>query len=115
VKGAFVVRSMLTAAACPRTGIVRRMENQQDCVWTTSKERWDSFLNDPELARAIDTARSVDLARMEESGDQSHTQASQPSEIDGTQGDDNAPQQIGERLRAYETPITDDILRQSIL
>ena len=85
------------------------MQNDQACVWATRKELWDSFLNDPALARAIDNVRSQSETSVAEAtataSDSSDTQVSD------TPGDD---QSIGARLRAYETPITDDILRQSI-
>ena len=85
------------------------MQNHQACVWATRKELWDSFLNDPALARAIDNVRSQsessDAPATATASDSSKTQVSE------TSGDE---QNIGARLRAYETPITDDILRQSI-
>ncbi|MDC0434436.1 hypothetical protein OAM69_02215 [bacterium] len=85
------------------------MQNDQACVWATRKELWDSFLNDPALARAIDNVRS----QSETSDAKATATASDSSDIQvsDTPGDE---QSIGARLRAYETPITDDILRQSI-
>ena len=85
------------------------MQNHQACVWATRKELWDNFLNDPALARAIDNVRS-----QSESSDASATATASDSsktQVSKTSGDE---QSIGARLRAYETPITDDILRQSI-
>lgn len=85
------------------------MENQQACVWATSKELWDSFLNDPELARALDSAQSLaDHAEASERANTPQSAGSSSSEASPTE------QRIGARLRAYETPITDEILRQSI-
>lgn len=93
------------------------MENRQACVWATRKELWDSFLNDPELARVIDNALSEELQQTE-----SESENSTQSDISGKTADkaqshhenDENEQNIGARLRAYETPITDEILRQSI-
>lgn len=86
------------------------MENQQACVWATSKELWDSFLNDPELARALDSAQLSNADHNSESEAASTSGGPDESARDG----DSAEQHIGARLKAYETPITDEILRQSI-
>ncbi|MFK8080755.1 MAG: hypothetical protein AB8B97_10755 [Granulosicoccus sp.] len=85
------------------------MDNQQACVWATRKELWDSFLNDPELARALDSARSSEP----DTEDNTHTLREENSAYSST-NEGNTGQRIGARLRAYETPITDEILRQSI-
>ena len=86
------------------------MQNQQACVWATRKELWDSFLNDPELARALDEARSDEPDSIDTSAEAAASELSE-DQIAETSGNH---QSIGARLRAYETPITDDILRQSI-
>lgn len=85
------------------------MQNNQACVWATSSDLWDSFLNDPELALAIENARNAKPA------DENHGSPA-ASESSADEHDDNSERQhcIGDRLRAYETPITDEILRQSI-
>lgn len=85
------------------------MENRQACVWATRKELWDSFLNDPELTRALDDAHNASSSESEES-DNSEISPRAESAPDGSP----SGERIGARLRAYETPITDDILRQSI-
>lgn len=101
---------------------VDRMENSQACVWTTHKALWDNFLNDPELTRAIEQLR-VDQLREENQhygavDDGGKPAASAQAPIPKSSGDEQTEekerQQIGDRLKAYETPITDDILRQSI-
>lgn len=84
------------------------MDIQQACVWATSKEHWDNFLNDPELARALDSARS------NESGDIRYEKQNPEQTAASSAINDSAGQRIGARLRAYETPITDEVLRQSI-
>lgn len=94
------------------------MESNQACVWATRKALWDSFLNDPELTRAIDQLRNENQ-HPGETGERASTKLAAPHGS-GQQaaGDDAADekekQKIGARLRAYETPITDEILRQSI-
>ena len=100
------------------------MENNQACVWTTHKALWDSFLNDPELTRAIDQLRVDQLKEenqhygaVDDGGKpaaSSSAQAPRPQSTDDEQTEEKEKQQIGDRLKAYETPITDDILRQSI-
>ena len=85
------------------------MQNHQACVWATRKELWDSFLNDPALARAIDNVRN----QSESDSATAKVTASDSSKTKTSQTSDDE-QRIGARLRAYETPITDDILRQSI-
>ena len=86
------------------------MENQQACVWATSKELWDSFLNDPELARALDSAQNSAADHVDQS-----ERATAPKSAESSSSDKSETgQRIGARLRAYETPITDEILRQSI-
>ncbi|MFK7859417.1 MAG: hypothetical protein AB8B64_11360 [Granulosicoccus sp.] len=85
------------------------MDNQPACVWATNKELWDSFLNDPELARALDSAKRGKTVHAKEPGKSDAGQANDLSAVDGEE-----ERQIGARLRAYETPITDEILRQSI-
>jgi hypothetical protein len=67
-------------------------------VWETSNECWDDFLNDPVIAREIDSAR-----RMADSERLANSSLS-------VQSDDS----VDDRLLAYETPITDEILRQPI-
>lgn len=85
------------------------MRNKQACVWATSCEVWDSFLNDPELASAIENARNAS------SPDEDHGSSAVPeSSANELDESDENQHRIGARLRAYETPITDEILRQSI-
>ncbi len=67
-------------------------------VWDTTIECWDDFLNDPEISRAIETVREAS-----QSGQT--LQGALAVRTDET---------IGERLSACETPMTEEILRQSI-
>ena len=94
------------------------MENNQTCVWATRKALWDSFLNDPELTQAIDQLRTDDKHQREADKGAAANSAALQTPWQGTvgegQADDKEKQNIGARLRAYETPITDEILRQSI-
>lgn len=73
-------------------------ENGQVSVWATSSECWDDFLNDPELAQEIDSVRKA-------AEDKVAKHSAKALKTDDT---------IGERLQAYETQITEDILRQLI-
>ncbi|MBX2883043.1 MAG: hypothetical protein KTR32_24030 [Granulosicoccus sp.] len=73
-------------------------KNVPHSVWTTSNDCWDDFLNDPTLTQQIETARKSQKKR-------SGVQTALPVRTDAS---------IGQRLLAYETPITDEILRQSI-
>ncbi len=83
---------------------------KKPCVWATSKERWDSFLNDPELARAFDSVRQAIPA-----ADNSAVNLVAESSVDATEErHEESADSIGARLRAYETPVTDEVLRQSI-
>lgn len=81
------------------------MKDSQACVWATSQEQWDSFLNDPALAKALERANSASSDDVE-----AYKSEQESSSIE----DDKHQQNIGARLRAYATPITDDVLRQSI-
>lgn len=95
------------------------MENNQACVWSTRKALWDSFLNDPEIARAIDQLREEnqqgkDANRADAPSSPATPEAAGRLAADDEQADNKEKQNIGARLRAYETPITDEILRQSI-
>lgn len=73
-------------------------DNGQASVWATSSECWDDFLNDSELAQEIDSVRkSADNNVPEDNSGELKT-------------DDT----VGDRLLAYETPITEEILRQLI-
>ena len=94
------------------------MENNQACVWATRKALWDSFLNDPELTQAIDQLRTDDKREREAgkgaAAGSAALQTPWKRAADDDQVDDKEKQNIGARLRAYETPITDEILRQSI-
>lgn len=94
------------------------MENNQACVWATRKALWDSFLNDPELTRAIDELRNENQHNAEAgksaSAEVAEPQSSGQQAAVNDQADEKEKQKIGARLRAYETPITDEILRQSI-
>ena len=88
------------------------MNSREACVWSTNKDCWDSFLNDPELARALEQVRLEQSQSSHcENGDlqngKSGIAASETCEKEEPSG-------IDERIRAYETPITDEILRQSI-
>ncbi len=90
---------------------VPEQDEKQACVWATSKDRWDSFLNDPELARAIDSVRQTSPA----TGSSVESAVAESPVAAARKGDtDESMHSIGARLRAYETPITDEILRQSI-
>ena len=89
------------------------MQNRQACIWSTSKDSWDKFLNDPELARAIDSARVHTSVKPEVSTDDASIEESETAGVAQPESA-NAEPNIGARLRAYETPVTDDILRQSI-
>lgn len=80
---------------------------KEACVWATTKERWDSFLNDPELLRAIDSVRQATTL-------DNSTESAIPEPLVSAADEDESAHSIGARLRAYETPITDEILRQSI-
>ena len=81
------------------------MDNSSTCIWATKQELWDSFLNDPALAKALDAADNK--APVSSSTSDSGSPECQAA-------DDEHEQNIGARLRAYATPITDEVLRQSI-
>jgi len=83
-----------------------KSETENASVWATSSESWDGFLNDPVLGTQLDAARRLAKAR-----DSSSLTGSMIAE----EGLSEAGQaSIAARLQAYETPITDEILRQSI-
>ena len=93
------------------------MENKHACVWATRKALWDSFLNDPELTQAIDQLRTQGRQKRE-SIDAAATNPDVLQKLARAAGEDQTDEKNGQdivaRLRAYETPITDEILRQSI-
>ncbi|MFK7893147.1 MAG: hypothetical protein AB8B63_20200 [Granulosicoccus sp.] len=79
-------------------------------VWGASNEHWDNLLNDPDFASEIDTVKKQTVVNGSDN-------AVDTSRIDVEQivADDSVEDDlVKERLLAYQTPITDEILRQSI-
>lgn len=73
-------------------------DHSQVSVWGSSNECWDDLLNDPVLAKEIETV----LKAEDRNGVQPGSESIKTDES------------IGARLLAYETRITEEILTQSI-
>lgn len=83
---------------------------QNASVWGASNEHWDNLLNDPGFASAIETVKEQNDAN-----NHNDNADAGPVDVDRIFADDSvSDDSVKERLLAYQTPITDEILRQSI-